>query len=96
MLSRRDVRLGLSAAVALATLAIALDLKAGRSGKGSDEEQGWESAATAVALVALVTALATMAIAVPYAFDAKYGDGPDKGSLQMAKVRSCAGGWAVG
>jgi hypothetical protein len=81
-LARRDVRTGLSAAVALAVVALALDLKAGKKG----DEQGWEAAATATALVALVTALGTMAWMLPVAFDAKYGDGPDRGQLRSSPV----------
>jgi hypothetical protein len=86
VLARRDVRLGLSAAAALATLALLLEGK-GAKAEGSED---WQAAAGAVALMALVTALGTLAWSLPLAFDAKYGDGPDKGSLRSVS-RRCGG-----
>lgn len=79
-LARRDVRAGLSAAAALAVVAVALS----RRGEGEDhEDAGWEGASLAVALAAAVMALGTMSCILPIVFDARYGDGPASGALQV-------------
>lgn len=91
VLARRDVRTGLSGAVALATLAIALEGRAFKAAKDGERDEDWQNAAAAAALLAMVTALATAAWSVPFAFDAKYGDGPLKGALQAGQVSFAVG-----